>query len=170
MNADDVDGIVDELQSRVHARRLAGDYPLGLEQQLEAHFSAMLDLLHDQESNTATLSSNIDRVGAAIGSLNSTVGTSSRVPGGKVVHEAVAAMIQRHTQQVVGQVGTLGSAVHDSLIEVRDVLDRQRHSDDRNITEVLSAVMDRLAVVDHLSELLLGLSDRLDRLEGRSDS
>ena len=160
-----VDDLVVQLQQRVVERRAAGDYPPGLEQQLEAHFTQMLRQLHEKHSATDELRSRIDHVGGVIGSLNVEVGRESTVPGVGAVHGVAGAMIRRHTQHVVGQVGALGSAMQAALVEVRAVLEQQRHSDDREVTMLLAAVMDRLAVVDHLAELVVDFEERLRRLE-----
>lgn len=165
----EVDQIVSQLESRVADRRAAGDYPPGLEQQLEAHFAQMLRSLHHTQLATERLAGEIDRVGQVISTLGADVGMSSRLPGGAIVHGATASLVRRHTQHVVGQVGALGSAIHVALNEVRAVLEKQQLSDDRETTAILSSVMDRLAVVDHLAELVTDLEERVRRLERGND-
>lgn len=165
MNDISVDDLVAQLQERVVARRAAGDYPPGLEQQLEAHFTQMLRQLHEKHSATEVLGLKIGHVGAVLSRLNVEVGNESSIPGVGAVHGMAGAMIRRHTQHVVGQVGSVGNAIQEALVEVRAVLEQQRHSDDREISMMLSAVMDRLAVVDHLAELVVDFEDRLRRLE-----
>jgi hypothetical protein len=169
MMSNEVDQIVAELQANVASRRAAGDYPPGLEEQLEAFFSQMLRSLHDTQSVTDQLSHQIDRVGRALATLDADVGTTSRVPGGSIVHSTTSAVIRRHTQHVVGQVGELGDAIFGALAEVRRLMEQQQLSDNRETTLLLASVMDRLAVVDHLAAMITDLEQRLCRLERGRD-
>ena len=165
----EVEQIVSQLESRVADRRATGDYPPGLEQQLEAHFAQMLRSLHHTHLATERLASEIDRIGEVISTLGTDVGRSSRLPAGALVHGVTASLVRRHTQLVVGQVGALGSAIQAALNEVRAVIEKQQLSDDRETAVILSSVMDRLAVIDHLAELVTDLEERVRRLERGND-
>ena len=164
-----LDEVVAEIQTVVAARRAAGDYPVGLEQQLESYFDQMLRSLHATQSATSQLSADIDRVGQVVGALSVDVGLTSKAPGGAAIHKVTAALVRRHTQNLLGQVGSLGAAVHASLNDVRDALDKLVEHGGRESDSILSAVMDRLAIVDHLATLVTDLEQRVATLEQNRD-
>ena len=164
------DEIVARLRDPVADRRAEGHYPPGLEQQLEHHFEQMLRTLHEDRTETERLRSDIEHVRQALGALGQPLAaTTSRVPGGNVVHGATANLLRRHTQELTGRVGAIGDAVVDALDETVRLFDVNRAADERELNTVLAGVLDRLAVVDHLAVMVVELEDRIRALEARTE-
>ena len=162
----EVTEIVATLKQRVADRRAAGDYPMGLEQQLESHFDAMLESLHDDRTSTDGLRTAVDRLGATLAAVGKAdIAATSRAPGGAVIHRATMQLIKRHVQQVELELSSVASAVRDGLTESARLFEEFRSADERELNGVLAMVLDRLAVVDHLSEVVVELEERLRRLE-----
>ena len=160
------DQLVDALKRRVSQRRTAGDYPIGLEQELESHFDHMLYALHGDEASTEKLHESIESISEAIGAIGQAgVAATSRAPGGSAVHRATAQLVRRHMQQVELELASVGGAVRDALDETARLIDVTRVADERELNGVLAMVLDRLAVIDHLSEMVVDIDDRLGRLE-----
>ena len=168
LDASTNDELVDELKRRVFERRVAGDYPVGLEQQLESHFDHMLHSLHGDEASTETLREAIESVGEAIGAIGQVeVATTSRAPGGSALHRTAAQLVRRHVQQVESELAMVAVAVREALDESARLIEVTRLADERELSGVLAMVLDRLAVVDHLSEMVIDIEDRLVRLEAQ---
>jgi len=68
-------------------------------------------------------------------------------------------------QQVELELASVGGAVRDALDETARLIDVTRVADERELNGVLAMVLDRLAVIDHLSEMVVDIDDRLGRLE-----
>lgn len=58
-------------------------------------------------------------------------------------------------------------AVAQALDEVRLLFERQQAADERELLDVVGGVLERLAIIDHLVEVLADLNDRVQRLEAR---
>lgn len=162
-----VDQIVDEIQAAVAERRASGDYPIGLEQQLEEFFEGMMRDLHERDIVSKGLDAAIQRINHIVRHFSVEVPSESRVPGLGLVHRIFAKLSRRHTQNVATQVVQLGDALLDALTEVLDLAERIYEHDDRQITRTLTAVRDHLAVVEHLSQITVDIEVRLRALEAR---
>src|SRR5437763_17173266 len=97
-----IEGLVAELRDRVAERRRAGTYPADLEASLDAHFRRVTAnraavALADTEARLAELTAHAtferERIAAA-----------SRVPGGTLVHKAVALAVSRQVEGILQQV------------------------------------------------------------------
>jgi len=161
----DVDEIIADLRKRVARRRAEGDYPLGLEEQMEAEFDAIMKGVHRDEIDTRTLASRVDGLFEVTQAINVDVRTSSRMPGGSVVHGTAGRIIQRHTGHLADHLRTLLWDVAVALREVQYLIDAQRSADERQLREVIASVIDRIAVLDHLASAVVDLERRVDALE-----
>lgn len=164
----DVDELVDKLQERVATRRAMGDYPPGLEEQLEAEFKLIMDAVHRPEINTGDLEQRIAAVTDATLALGSPPGLDSRLPGGRSMHKTAGRVVERHTSVLTEHVRTLGRDIVGALQEVRRLIEMQNEADERQLYEVVSAVLDRVAVIDHLADAVLNLERRVHDLETKS--
>jgi hypothetical protein len=163
----EVDDVVALLQRRVAARRASGDYPPGLEEQLEAEYAVIMAGMHRGELTTEELGRRVAAVEHTAAAVRALDDTGSRVPGGSVVHTAASRVVARHTNQLADSLRQLGIDVARALHEIHHLIDEQRHADERQLSEVISSVLDRLAVVDHLADAVLQIERRLDLLESR---
>ena len=64
-----------------------------------------------------------------------------------------------------GNIASVAQLSPDELAEIRRLLEAQGAADERQLLDVLSGVMDRLAVIDHLVELTTDLERRMTQLE-----
>ncbi|MCU1393901.1 MAG: hypothetical protein JWM34_2329 [Ilumatobacteraceae bacterium] len=165
MDQIDIDNLIQGLKQRVQQRRESGDYPAGLEEQLEAEFKIIMAAVHRDEIDTTELGRRVKAVEAALGSIRASGETGSRVPGGSTLHRVTSRLVGRHTNAVAVTVRHLGVTVAEALHEVHHMIDVQREADERQLSEVLGSLMDRLAVVDHLSASVVQLEARVRELE-----
>lgn len=159
------DSVLAEIQDRVKARRAAGEYPLGLEAQLEAEFDAILNAVRRDEVDTEELGRRLDAVADGVRGINAGPELQSRFPGGSAAHAAASRVVRRHTVQLTETVRSLGASVHGALEEVRRVLDAQRSADERQLNEVVGSLFDRLAVLDSLVVAVADLERRVGEIE-----
>jgi hypothetical protein len=164
----DLEAILESLTARIAERRAAGDYPEGLEQQLESEFAGMLRAIERHEIDTDRLDELVVATGDSNREIHSEVATTSRVPGGALIHELTGRFVRRHTDNLAATVRTFGFTVQDALHETRRLFDAQRSADERQLLDALSGVLDRLAVLDHLVEIARDLESRVSALESRS--
>lgn len=164
----DVDQIVVTLKERVAARRAGGDYPIGLEQQLESEFQGMMRAIDRHEIDTEQLGTLVQSVIVAAHEMRLGAATDSRVPGGSTAHQAAGRMVSRHITPLAESVRDLGVSIAEALTEMRRLLQAQSAADERQLLDVLSGVMDRLAVIDHLIELTGDLERRVTQMESVS--
>ncbi len=162
-----IDEVVDALQQRVAERRASGDYPPGLEQQLESEFDLVMSAIHRPEVDTSEAITRIEAVGLATRAIGAPPSIGSRVPGGSALHAATGRLVRRHTSQLADEVRQLGVDTGAALDSLRQVLDRQRSADERQLTEVIGSLHDRVAILDHLANAIIDLENRVLRLEER---
>lgn len=161
----DIDGLVDELQARVARRRASGDYPPGLEAQLEAQFAAIMRATHRHVADTDALRGIVVDVDAAAAGLRAVVATSSRLPGGGTVHATAARLVQRHTGALAESMRSIAGDLSAGLTEVARLIDAQRSADERQLQDVIASILDRIALLDSLSDAVIDLERRLAALE-----
>ena len=76
--------------------------------------------------------------------------TSSRLPGGSILHQIINRLCSRqitHNQQIAQSQAHL---LAELIVETKRLFEAQRSADERQLTDLLAAVVDRLAVVDTL--------------------
>lgn len=161
----DIDDVVSELKQRIAQRRIAGDYPEGLELQLESEFRAMMRAVDRNEIDTAHLDDLVESVNVAVHRVSADVGSDSRVPGGSAAHTALGRVVQRHTGPLAESVRGLGVSIAKALDEARRLFEAQNAADERQLLDAVAGVLDRLAVLDHLVEITRDLEQRVARLE-----
>lgn len=165
MDSIDIDALIDELKDRVAVRRANGDYPVGLEEQLESEFKVIMAAVHRDEVNTSELGRRVVQVESAIAGIRSMGAVESRVPGGSALHSTTARLMSRHTGTMADSVRSLGVDVARALHEIHHLFDLSRQADERQLDEVVGSVLDRLAVLDHVADALVLLEQRVAALE-----
>lgn len=160
-----VDEIVEQLSRKVAMRRQNGDYPFGLEAELEAEFDGVLAAMRRRELSTVELWKRVDSMRSSVDQISGTTATSSSIPGGALAHKATGRLVGRHTNGLAASVRSAGHEAVAALVEVISLLESQQSADDRQLTEVVAAVIDRLAVVDQMVSAINEIERRLDALE-----
>src|SRR5687767_5300048 len=99
---DSVEELVAQLKQRVAEREQAGQYPPGLEQELDAHFERIA--VH------RTPAYNFDQLRDRIAALEvagsfspDDIAMDTRIPGGSQLHKTVAKLVSRQTQGILAQ-------------------------------------------------------------------
>ncbi len=102
------------------------------------------------ELSTQTLSLLESRSNDLIKQIEQSPNTSSRFPGGSLIHRIMCRLTSRqitHNQQIAeAQVQLFNTLV----TETKRLFEAQRSADERQLTDLLAAVVDRLAIVDSL--------------------
>lgn len=161
----EIEGIVESLRQQVEARRRQGDYPFGLEAELEAEFDGILAAMRRREMSTTALSHRVDSLRDTIDHVNGLTPTGSRIPGGAAVHKVTGRLISRHTNGLAAGVRAAGHEAVGALAEVVTLFESQQSADERQLAEVVAAVIDRLAVIDQMVSAINELERRLATLE-----
>lgn len=170
MEAIDIDAIISDLKARVVDRRATGDYPVGLEEQLEAEFKVIMAAVHRDDMNTTELGRRVKQVEVAVAAVRAHGDTTSRMPGGGALHSTTARLVGRHTGMIAETVRALGYDIAVSLHEIHHLFDLQGQADERQLNEVLASVTDRLAVLDHVADSLVLLEQRVAALESAAQT
>lgn len=161
----DIEQVLAEIRNDVEKKRSEGSYPPGLEQELEAEFQTILSYtrqgITDRAAEIARLSDDIRR------NLNEVTGltaTHSRVPGVSIVHRVIRRLISRQTMGLAAQV----RASEESKVQLLQIMAEQsvaHHDADKRLVENLSKhVLDRVAVIDHLTILMTELESRISKI------
>ena len=168
MDKIDVDEIVMSLQQRVAKRRASVDYPPGLEAQLESEFALIMAAVHRPEMTTRPLDDRIRTLLTSVHSVGAEPGATSRLPGGGIVHRTSGRLVRRHTTMLADEVRRIGADTASALDEVRALIEHHRAADERQLLDVVGSIYDRIAVLDHLADVVLDLEQRIMRLEAQS--
>jgi SAM-dependent methyltransferase len=114
-----VDALVEQLRARVEARRQSGEYPPGLEQDLDAHFRHVAA----ERRGPSTLRGHLDALRDASAFAAERITTASRVRAGAVYHRLVARAVSRQTQGVLAQVSEFAAEVQRTLEAIVEPLE-----------------------------------------------
>jgi len=161
----DIDEVISSLQRRIVERRLLGDYPIGLEMQLESEFAGLLRAVDRHELDDSRLEALVQQVVVAAHDMHMDDSDASRLPGGSSAHRIVSRLLQRQTNPLAESIRDLGASVADALWEVRRLMEAQRSADERQLLDAVAGVLDRLAVLDHVAAIVTELEQRIAVLE-----
>jgi hypothetical protein len=162
----DIDQVLAEIRDDVVRKRSEGSYPPGLEQELEAEFQTILSYtkrgITDRAAEIARLSDEIRR---NVNEITGLTPAHSRIPGGSIFHRIVRRIIARHTMGLAAQV----RACEESKVQLLQIMaeqSRANHDADQRLVASLSKhVLDRVAVVDHLTILVTELEAKIRKIE-----
>src|SRR6185503_2671081 len=110
-----------QLRERVEERRRRGDYPPGLEQDLESHFRRIVS--HGGAQALESVRSSLQSMETRMSFTRGRIPPESRYPGGSLVHRSVARLVSRQTQGVLDQVGAFALVVRETFESLLDVLE-----------------------------------------------
>ena len=161
--SDTTEGLITELQKRVRERRAAGDYPLGLEAQLQEEFKNVLETTHRGHRSINHLEARMHMVRESITQVKGVAVVKSRIPGGSLFHRFIRRLIRRHVSQLANETRIALKRIESVLEEFETLIKQQQSNDERLLNQTLSGVLDKLAVVDTLSEMVVELESRVYR-------
>ena len=157
------EGLVAELQKRVQKRREMGDYPAGLENQLQEEFKNILETTHKGHRSNDHIEARMHMLRESITRIRGMGGVESRVPGGSLFHRVIRRLVRRHVSQLALETRVALERVESVLKEIETLTKQQQSQDERLLNQTLSGVLDKLAVVDTLSEMVVELESRVYR-------
>jgi hypothetical protein len=145
----DVDDLVAQLRARVEARRRAGDYPAGLEEEMSAHFHRILHLRREPRP-LPDIQGPLQAAGRALPLQASRFPVESGLPGGEILHRAIARIVGRQTQGALQQVQAFAQPAHASLEALTEAVQELHRLVQSDIAQSLDALYDRQAALERL--------------------
>jgi hypothetical protein len=155
------------IERKVAERRATGEYPAGLEEQLDRWFKEFLRTAHDNTGADLTeLRQRQADLNGMHGFSAARIDYSSRNPVAGFVHKATGAAVRRQTEAILAQNQEFADQVRRTVDAVADVLERVSgaHSSEA-LSATLSGILDRLAVVDQLVVRVGDLEKRLAEVD-----
>ena len=149
--APDVDALVAQLQAKVEERRRSGFYPPGLEEDMALHTRRMI---HHHTRPEPDLRAPIARVDAALPFEAGRIPAVSGVPGGELIHKAVAKVTTRQTQGALHEVEAFARPVRDALAAIVDAFEGLMES----VQGDIDALYERQAVQERALAAATGLA------------
>jgi hypothetical protein len=86
------------------------------------------------------------------------------------MHGVTARLMSRQTGPLAETTRALGESIVSALVAVEEAISAQQSADERQLLDVLAGVLDRLAVIDHLVEVLGDLDARVAAIEQRPEA
>lgn len=155
--------VIAELERRVAARRQEGKYPLGLEDQLEAEFRAILEVVHRGDDVLGEAEQLLIACREEIAKLDGRVSMRSRIPGFGIIHLIIAKIVGRQTSGVALQVRqTLEKQQHILELLLRQ-LEIQKGTDVRVLNQLSHAMQDRIMMIDVLAQSIIELERKMSK-------
>jgi hypothetical protein len=162
----EIEQIMDGIQDTISRRRAAGEYPAGLETELEAEFASILALTHRGEADRAdALERLLQEVRMHAPHVSGLTATSSRIPLVNLLHKVVRRLVARQTRGLAAQQRAVNEQVIAMLELLVDDARSREDADKRMVAKLSKHVLDRVAVVDHLYFIVAELETRLRKFE-----
>ena len=151
--------IQEELQRRVAENRQLGKYPIGLEEQLEADFKAIMEVVHGREGQLFIGEPEVKHLGQMIEALQDRIDELRRDNQiSKSLKKDVGASalvdLAELTCEALGKCMVL---VQSMEAEVRKI----REEDTRVLRKLNHTILDRLVMVDVLAHAVVEIERRL---------
>jgi hypothetical protein len=162
----EIEQIMAGIQDTIARRRAAGEYPAGLETELEAEFASILALTHRGEADRAdALERLLQEVRMHAPHVSGLTATSSRIPLVNLLHKVVRRLIARQTRGLAAQQRAVNEQVIAMLEHLVDDARSREDADRRMVAKLSKHVLDRVAVVDHLYFIVAELETKLRKFE-----
>lgn len=153
--------IIAELETRVARRRQEGKYPIGLEQQLEAEFKAIMDVVHRGNNVLGDVKFLLDRCRDELSSLQEPVSAKSRVLGFGLIHWVIGKLVGRQTATISLRVRATLETQQEVLELLLKQLEIQQGTDVRVLNQLSHAMQDRLMMIDALAQSVIELERKV---------
>lgn len=170
----DVAQLVEELKRTVEERRAAGQYPAGLEEDLEAHFRRIVS--HRIAPDLSRLDVAVARLKGVPGLSPERIPAGSGMPGGAALHRSVAKLVARQTQGVLEQVEEVTAALRAAVDELSWAVRQASTHVHADLIAQVDALQERLSALERQPADAPGpasvaeLSRRLSRLEAAEEA
>jgi SAM-dependent methyltransferase len=145
----DIDDLVARLRERVAARREAGAYPAGLEEEMTAHFRR---ILHQRRRSQTMpdLDEAIREVRSSLPLEATRIPAVSGLPGGEVFHRTVARLVRRQTEGVLQQVQGFARPVQTALEALAAAVQELNRTIQVDVAQSLDALFEAQAAHDRI--------------------
>jgi 2-polyprenyl-3-methyl-5-hydroxy-6-metoxy-1,4-benzoquinol methylase len=163
----DLEQLLSTLRDRVERRRLDGAYPPGLEGDLEEHFRR---LTGDRPPSAAFVLNEVDQALEAVATYHfhrRELNTSSRIPGGSLVHRGFARGIGREMQSVLEQAQEQSQRVARAITVVARATSMLADVYDKRVLQQLDDLQTQLAEEQaRMERVLVSLREVIARVPG----
>jgi hypothetical protein len=166
-SSDIVQAALSRIQARISERREAGDYPVGLEDELDRHYRQVSDTLHGTSPALRSATAAVQRVATTGGFASERISYDSRFPVGSVAHRAVGKVTIRQTHGVLQQMQEFSAATRDALEACLAALRENAVHTHPELERRVAYVVDKLASFEAAKDELLVLETRVAALEAR---
>ena len=156
--APDIDDLVAELRSRVGARREAGVYPAGLEEEMSAHFHRILHQRRERRP-LPDVAGPVKAAGAALPLQAGKIPVDSTLPGGQALHKTIARVVGRQIEGSLQQVQAFGQPVHAALEALTAAVEELNRLVSVEVAQSLEALYERQAAQERILAAA-GFADR----------
>ena len=144
------------IKERVSERRKKGDYPVGLEQQLDRHYREILKGFKLESENNGDLQAELQNLRGSIFFTPDLIETWSKNPFKRVIHRLIAKLTIRQTRGILNQFQQYARSMEEIIIQVLDnqeVTSKRgtkvtQESQKSDTERRLSAVLDRLTEIE----------------------
>ena len=153
--------IIDELERRVALRRQEGKYPIGIEQQLEAEFKAIMDVVHRGTDVLSDVQHLLQQCRVELSYLENPISSKSRVPGFGIVHLVIGKLVGRQTAGISTRVRATLETQQEVLELLLKQLEIQQGTDVRVLNQLSHAMQDRLMMIDALAQSVIELERKV---------
>lgn len=167
MTSIDVTAILNEIRENVRLRRIAGDYPPGLENQLELEFEQIMQSTNRVSSVDIDARDHLEEVDAAFKRLRSRYENQKEKYEKQAVSDESDVSVLDPWSYVAPE---LVEIAYHMMMVVQVLMENavaQEEADKRLVKELSQHVLDRIAVVDHLAIISQDLEARLLELESK---
>jgi SAM-dependent methyltransferase len=154
----DIDDLVAQLRARVEARRRAGAYPEGLEEEMSAHFRRILHLRREAR-RLPDLAGPVQAAAQALPIQAGKIPVESGLPGGEVLHKAIARIIGRQTSGALQQVQAFAQPVLAALEALTAAVEELNRVVNADVAQSLDALHEGQAMQER-ALASAGLGDR----------
>jgi hypothetical protein len=157
------ESVIAVLQDRVRQRRLEGKYPPGLEQQLEAEFKNIMDVVHRGNDVLGSVEALLNQCKKEIETLTEPVSAKSRIPGFGLVHWVINKLVGRQTFAVTSRVRRTLETQQQVLELLLKQLEIQQGADVRVLNQLSHAMQDRVMMIDVLAQSVIELEQKVSK-------
>jgi hypothetical protein len=145
----DVDDLVAQLRARVEARRAAGVYPPGLEDEMSAHFQRILHLRRGSHP-IPDAGGPIRAAADALPIRAANIPLESGVPGGQMLHKAIARLVGRQTEGALQQVQAFAQPAQAALEALTAAVEELKRLVTIDIAQSLDGLYERQAAQERI--------------------
>ena len=161
----DINAILEEIREKVRLRRLSGDYPPGLENELEREFQLIMESTNRTYRVDVEAQEHLSEANEALKRLLGRYENQKNAFEQTIVDSNTTISQLDPWSFVAPEVVEIEHHVLATLRLLADYARQQQDADKRLVEELSQHVLDRLAVVDHLAVLTQELEARLRNLE-----